>query len=1353
MKKTFIGSRLLAVVLTLAMVLSFAGALPLGITAFADDPSFDGYIYNGDFETGTASPWKMNSGSSIVEGGHDGSGYAIRVAGGKWSSTSQVVNVEPDTDYRLTGWVKRDDAGSGTHYLYAKGADGESISSINGTHNWFNYTDADWVKHVWEFNSGSLTQIKVYMMVASDDGVFLYDDVTLAPLPKPSFDGFIYNGDFEVNSGNVRWTIPKGGSIVEGGRNGSAYAARLAASASGKQWEHFTQTVTVKAYTDYRLSGWVKREAGTGAHYLYAQGTNSEKINAINGTKQWFVYNDADWVYHKWEFNSGELTQIKIYMMIEDPDSVFLYDDITLKELPTPNFDGYIYNGDFETGDEAHWTLPKGASIVAGGHDGSDFCAKLAASAPGKQWEHIKQTIAVEPNSDYRLTGWVKRVSGSGAHYLYAQGPANEKLTQLNDTHQWFTYANEDWVQHIWEFNSASFDSITIYMMIEDPDSVFLYDDVTLEKLATASSDGYITNGDFETGVGSGWIINSTSSIVEGGRNGSGHALKIEGSAGKNVKQAVKVDGMTDYVLTVRVKRVSGTGAHKFFVQNGDNVIESLNGYDGAFNDTEDEWVEHTYEFNSGKTTQITVFLQVVDGASVFLYDDVTMAPLTGPDYSHVLKGDTDLDGDLDKNDVTLLQRHLDGEITLEGEAAYAADMNYDGAITAEDLALLRGFFSEEKAAVLLYPINGEEVAKGAWQVETLLEDYTPGKSDGYSGIGARKDQYARDDIELHWLVPRGGARSYHLLLADNPGLRGAKEYLIQNTGEEHQGMTLQNLLVDTDYYWAIDVNGARSEVGTFHTANTLRTFWIEGVSNTRDLGGWVTEDGLYRVKYNVAFRGARFDNITAAGLAAVADIGIKTDVDLRTKGEGTAAPLGDLAEWYLVGNNGAAMYYSTEATSIGDLSSNYVKGMLNGVRVYADASKLPAYFHCSYGRDRTGTLGLMLLGLCGVGRNDILADYELTFLSEWGGGGISASGHTKLLTKTMDWLQETYAPDGTLKEAVEGYLLDAGMTEAEIAAVRSNMLERVGGEPEATGIAVTTLPDKTSYLEGKEELDVTGAKLTVYYDDDSFEEIDVTADMVSGFDNTAVGPQILTVTYGEFTATFEIEITAKSLTRIDVTVLPDTLDYIEGEEFDPAGLEITAYYDNDTSEALAADAYTLEGFESTVGEHVITVTYGGKTTAFTVDVAAKTLESIKVTALPTKLEYVEGEEFDAAGIEVTAYYNNKTSEALAADAYTLEGFESTVGEHVITVSYGGKTDAFTVTVVKKVIPGDIDGDGEISVNDALMALRAATKLATFEDEALFALADVDHDGEITVSDALRILRVAAKLADPGSLA
>ena len=64
---------------------------------------------------------------------------------------------------------------------------------------------------------------------------------------------------------------------------------------------------------------------------------------------------------------------------------------------------------------------------------------------------------------------------------------------------------------------------------------------------------------------------------------------------------------------------------------------------------------------------------------------------------------------------------------------------------------------------------------------------------------------------------------------------------------------------------------------------------------------------------------------------------------------------------------------------------------------------------------------------------------------------------------------------------------------------------------------------------------------------------------------------------------------------------------------------------------------------------------------------------------------------------------------------------------------------------------GDMDKDGEISVNDALMALRIAAKLAEETYEAIL-IGDIDGDDTITVSDALKILRVAAKLASPGSL-
>ena len=95
MKKTVLSSRVLAFILTLAMLVSFAGAIPV-ITASATDPSFDGFLYNGDFETGTKSPWTFNSTSSIVEGGHNGSGYALRFTGGAWSKVKQTITVEPN---------------------------------------------------------------------------------------------------------------------------------------------------------------------------------------------------------------------------------------------------------------------------------------------------------------------------------------------------------------------------------------------------------------------------------------------------------------------------------------------------------------------------------------------------------------------------------------------------------------------------------------------------------------------------------------------------------------------------------------------------------------------------------------------------------------------------------------------------------------------------------------------------------------------------------------------------------------------------------------------------------------------------------------------------------------------------------------------------------------------------------------------------------------------------------------------------------------------------------------------------------------------------------------------------------
>ncbi|MBO4583823.1 MAG: dockerin type I repeat-containing protein [Clostridia bacterium] len=64
---------------------------------------------------------------------------------------------------------------------------------------------------------------------------------------------------------------------------------------------------------------------------------------------------------------------------------------------------------------------------------------------------------------------------------------------------------------------------------------------------------------------------------------------------------------------------------------------------------------------------------------------------------------------------------------------------------------------------------------------------------------------------------------------------------------------------------------------------------------------------------------------------------------------------------------------------------------------------------------------------------------------------------------------------------------------------------------------------------------------------------------------------------------------------------------------------------------------------------------------------------------------------------------------------------------------------------------GDMDNDGQITVADALRALRIAAKLSNPTEDDMVR-GDVDFDGDITVADALKILRVAARLATPESL-
>ena len=63
------------------------------------------------------------------------------------------------------------------------------------------------------------------------------------------------------------------------------------------------------------------------------------------------------------------------------------------------------------------------------------------------------------------------------------------------------------------------------------------------------------------------------------------------------------------------------------------------------------------------------------------------------------------------------------------------------------------------------------------------------------------------------------------------------------------------------------------------------------------------------------------------------------------------------------------------------------------------------------------------------------------------------------------------------------------------------------------------------------------------------------------------------------------------------------------------------------------------------------------------------------------------------------------------------------------------------------VVPGDLNGDGEVKAADARLALRFAAKVDTPTAEQIVA-ADIDGNGKITAADARSILRAAAKLEE-----
>lgn len=232
---------------------------------------------------------------------------------------------------------------------------------------------------------------------------------------------------------------------------------------------------------------------------------------------------------------------------------------------------------------------------------------------------------------------------------------------------------------------------------------------------------------------------------------------------------------------------------------------------------------------------------------------------------------------------------------------------------------------------------------------------------------------------------------------------------------------------------------------------------------------------------------------------------------------------------------------------------------------------------------------------------------------------------------------------------------------------------------PNVLSMELTSPPDKTEFVRGT-EFDFTGCQATVYYDNNTTEVIDVRAEDTTGGNINSLGTQTIRFSYRGFTVEFQVTVIGVRPTGIEISNLPDKIEYLEGEEIDLTGLVVKELFNN--GEEQVVTNYGIEGFSDEPGTHTITVTYDGFTATFDVTVHEKSLTSITITTPPLKTEYVLGQSFDANGMVVTATYDNGTTEVVTD--YTVGPMPTEVGTHRIEISYGGKSAYIVVKITQK---------------------------------------------------------------------
>jgi len=230
----------------------------------------------------------------------------------------------------------------------------------------------------------------------------------------------------------------------------------------------------------------------------------------------------------------------------------------------------------------------------------------------------------------------------------------------------------------------------------------------------------------------------------------------------------------------------------------------------------------------------------------------------------------------------------------------------------------------------------------------------------------------------------------------------------------------------------------------------------IEGAHNVRDLGGYVTARGT-TIPLRRFLRADCLHRLGPGGTDRLVEEGLRCVIDLRTKSEVAKAPSlffavrdVEYVNLPLFDDLSPSALANARVRDTHPLVPFYIAALdTRGAAVrkilthIARVQEGAVLFNCTAGKDRTGIIAALLLGLAEVSDDDIIGDYVLTeqmipdlvaeFLSISRTNGGDVESYATLLESPADTMAKMLAHIRVKYGSVQNYVIGIGLDKKDL--------------------------------------------------------------------------------------------------------------------------------------------------------------------------------------------------------------------------------------------------------------------------------------------------------------------------------